>query len=300
MVYIRNKKIKGIDYSYLVESKWDPINNTSKQITIKYLGKASNVSIEDIPEEYRNHPKITEFISLYHLREQKETLLIRLRDEMFHLLKEYDIEGLTTFYNMYSKLFGQPDFYDKLLKPIMYKIGDEWEKGILDVATEHVCTNAANNMIKIINKNLVSKSKNKPEVKTTKKKILICTPEGELHHLACNVIESLLLSKGYSVYNISPSIPADSFLDYVKSIEPNLFLISVTLEENIKPVKRLVDKVQLAYSKRIPILIGGAAFSRDINKNKNDFPSLSDNKIILTGLPSFKEILKTISDLLPK
>jgi MerR family transcriptional regulator, light-induced transcriptional regulator len=49
MVYIRNKKVKGIGYAYLVQSVWDPKRNTSRQQTIKYLGNASQITIDDIP-----------------------------------------------------------------------------------------------------------------------------------------------------------------------------------------------------------------------------------------------------------
>lgn len=66
MVFIRNKRIKGTDYAYLVHNKWDSDRNTSRQIIIKYLGKSSSVSIDDIPEEYRKAPRIVEFISSLH------------------------------------------------------------------------------------------------------------------------------------------------------------------------------------------------------------------------------------------
>jgi hypothetical protein len=58
MAYIRIKKVKGLEYYYLVKSQWDPIRKVSNQQTIKYLGKASNVTINDVPFEYRNNPKI--------------------------------------------------------------------------------------------------------------------------------------------------------------------------------------------------------------------------------------------------
>jgi len=58
MAYIRVKKVKGLEYYYLVKSQWDPIRKVSNQHTIKYLGKASNVTINDVPFEYRNNPKI--------------------------------------------------------------------------------------------------------------------------------------------------------------------------------------------------------------------------------------------------
>ena len=51
MVFLRSKIVKNESYSYLVESKWDSKEKTSKQRTIKYLGKTSDITLEDIPSE---------------------------------------------------------------------------------------------------------------------------------------------------------------------------------------------------------------------------------------------------------
>src|SRR5919202_4842867 len=173
MVYIRNKKVKGIDYAYLVQSVWDPKRNISIQHTIKYLGKASQVTIEDIPEEYRNNTQILAFISAfssYH-RETKQ-LISKIQEEMFMLLNDCNISGLVDIYDKYSRLFGLSDFYDKLLKPAMYRIGDLWQKGQLDVATEHASTNTAISLIKIINERITARTKESP----SQYKAVICTP----------------------------------------------------------------------------------------------------------------------------
>jgi hypothetical protein len=58
MVYIRSKRVKGIEYAYLVKSEWDADAKTSKQQTIKYLGRSSHVEFEDIPVQYQQDPKI--------------------------------------------------------------------------------------------------------------------------------------------------------------------------------------------------------------------------------------------------
>ena len=58
MVFIRVKKVKGLDYYYLIKSKWDRDRKKSKQQIIKYLGNVHNFTIEDIPLEYRNNPNI--------------------------------------------------------------------------------------------------------------------------------------------------------------------------------------------------------------------------------------------------
>jgi MerR family transcriptional regulator, light-induced transcriptional regulator len=119
MVYIRNKKVKGIDYAYLVQSVWDPKRNISIQHTIKYLGKASQITIEDIPEQYRGDTKILTFVSAFSsYYEETKQLISKVQEEMFTLLNDCNISGLVDVYEKYSRLFGLSDFYDKLLKPI--------------------------------------------------------------------------------------------------------------------------------------------------------------------------------------
>jgi hypothetical protein len=198
MVYIRNKRVKGIDYAYLVHSVWDPRRSTSRQQTIKYLGNASQVTIEDIPVEYRNDSKILTFISAFSsFQEEKKVLTSKIQEEMFMLLTDCNISSLFGLYEKYSKLFGLTEFYDKLLKPVMYRIGDLWELGKLDVATEHASTNTAISLIKAVNERITTETRK--DVVSSRHKTLICTPDGELDGVACNIIESLLFSTGVRV-----------------------------------------------------------------------------------------------------
>jgi methanogenic corrinoid protein MtbC1 len=280
MVYIRSKKVNGIDYAYLVKSVWNTRKNTSNQQTIKYLGKASDIKIGDIPKEYNNDPKILEFISFYsNDRQEKDSLITKIQEEIFKLLVGCNVKGLVRIYEKHRRLIELSSFYDKLMKPVMYNIGDLWEQGKLDVATEHVCSNMTNNLIKLINKRIDKATLN------FKHKILICTPEGELHNLACNMFESLLLSKGFKIYNISPSVPSDSIISYVKKVEPDIILISVTLEENISAVQRLINEIRSKF--HIPMVVRGAA------TNQIPLGSISDVIIMQNG--SLSELLKLIN-----
>ena len=285
MVYIRNKKVKGIDYAYLVQSVWDPKRNISRQSTIKYLGKASEVTIEDIPEEYRDDTKILAFVSAFssHQEERKE-LISRIQEEVFILLNDCNVKGLVDIYEKYSRLFGLTDFYDKLLKPVMYRIGDLWQKGQLDVATEHASTNTALGLVKIINERITARTKEP----SSRYKAVICTPDGELHGLACNMIESLLLSKGFKVYNISTSIPSDYIIDYIRDMQPDIVLVSITLVENIKSAERLIHQIHAKYNNKLPVVVGGSAF--------NNMKQYQNNTIdaFIINYASFGDIMKLV------
>src|ERR1041385_1065961 len=287
MVYIRNKKVKGIDYAYLVQSVWDPKRNMSRQQTIKYLGKASQITIEDIPEEYRDDTKILAFVAAFSsYQEERKTLVSKIQEEMFAQLTNCNVTGLVDIYEKYSRLFGLTEFYDKLLKPVMHRIGDLWQQDQLDVATEHASTNTAISLIKIINERLTVRT---TEAGTSSEyKAVICTPDGELHGLACNMIESLLLNKGFKVYNISTSIPTDYIVDYIRDLQPDIIFISITLVENIRSAERLVQQIHAKYNNKLPVVVGGSAFN-----SMDRYPDSIINSFIMKNA-SFGDIIKLV------
>jgi len=285
LVFIRDKKVKGHSYAYLVKNTWDNGNRKVKQEIVKYLGRSSMVTLKDIPKEFHEDPNIVAFLARYSSNVEKtEKLELFMKEKMLDLLKNYDIERLVKIFEKYSHNFELAKFYERLLTPVMYKVGELWSKGTLDVATEHICSNAAHALVKVINEKV---SRRPHPLSTNNKKILLCTPEGELHSLGCMIIESLLVSKGYAVLNIAPSVPSDSVISFVKKLEPDLIIISLTLAENMNSAKRLIKDILKSKGNISQILVGGAGVS-SIIKEQNT------NKLL--GVKFFKNT--SFSDLL--
>jgi len=251
MVYLRAKKVKSDQYLYLVKSVWDSKKNTSKQEIVKYLGKSSEVLKEDIPPDYRNDPKILSRLAKYNPKDikKREDASKRSKQQLFKKLTEGDIQGSVKIYEDYIKIFNSEDFFDKILKPVMYRIGDDWATGKISIATEHVASNIAQTLVKIIMDRVTGAG--------NKKKILICVPLGEEHHLGCDVLETFLSLKGFKVYNMGTSIPSESILSFIENYQPDIVFLSITLEDNLAAGQRLVRKIRDQFS--IPILVGGFA-----------------------------------------
>jgi MerR family transcriptional regulator, light-induced transcriptional regulator len=288
MVFIRIKTVKDIDYLYLVESKWDPSRKTSTQKTIKYLGKASDINIEDIPIEYRNSPQILSKINVKIKNNKKSQENENIKEQIFNALKNGEVEKILRIVKTYNSEKTLASFYDNILKQVLYEIGSLWEQNKLDIATEHVCSNIANKIIFLINK--LYKKNNEDKYK--KLNIILCTPDGELHNIACNILESILLQKGYKVYNISPSIPTESIIKYIKEINPSLIMISVTLADNIGSAKRLIKKINSEFN--IPILLGGQAITKYDLKEKKDIEKININTKIIrnTTLETLTQVVR--------
>ena len=251
MVYIRAKKVKSDQYLYLVKSVWDSKKSTSKQEIVKYLGKASEVVKDDIPVEHRDNPKVLSVLAHYNPKDikKREESTKKSKEHLYKKLTEGNIEECVKIYQDYTKIFNPADFFDRILKQVMYDIGEDWANNKISIATEHVASNIAQTLVKII-MDSVSGSANK-------KKILICVPVGEEHHLGCDVLETYLSIKGFKVYNMGTSIPTESIIDFIENNKPDIVFVSITLPDNISAGQRLVRKINDEC--KIPILIGGYA-----------------------------------------
>ena len=276
MVYLRKKKVKGVDYLYLVKSVWDKERKTSKQITIKYLGESRSVTRDDIPVEFRDDPKINSFLleNTPKDRKSREEILKKLQVQLFSSMTEGDLKESIRIYESFVNKSSIEEFYEKILNPTMEKIGSMWADGRLSIATEHISSNTAQSLIKII-------SENHKRSTLDRGKVIITTPVGEEHCLSCNMIESFLLSKGFTTFNLSPSTPANSLVEFIKSIHPTAILISITLDDNIKAGQRLTKKIYDQY-KRLPVYVGGQA----LNGKKSKFnATIIESDIALEQIP---------------
>ena len=276
MVYLRKKKVKGMDYLYLVKSIWNKEKKTSRQITVKYLGESTSVTRDDIPIEFRDDPKINSFLleNTPKDRKKREEILERLKVQLFSSMTEGDLKETIRIYELFVDKSNIEQFYEKILNPIMEKIGSMWADGHLSIATEHVASNTAQSLIKII-------SENHKRTTLDKGKVIITTPVGEEHCLSCNMIESFLLSKGFTTFNLSPSTPANSLVEFVKSIHPTAVLISITLDDNIKAGQRLATKIHEEY-KNLPVYVGGQAL---IGKKSKFSATIIEPGISLDQIP---------------
>ena len=280
MVYIRAKKVKSDQYLYLVKSIWDSKRSTSKQEIVKYLGKASDVIKDDIPLEFRNDAKILSVLASYNPEDiqKREDATKKSKQQLFKKLTDGNIEECIKIYKNYVEIFNIADFFDKILRPVMVKIGKDWETGKLTIATEHVASNIAQTLVKIIMEQSSGTG--------NKKKVMICVPVGEEHHIGCDVLETYLTIKGFKVFNMGTSIPTESIMGFINMKKPDIVLISITIQDNILAGQRLAKKIR--GQSKIPILVGGYAMQIE------NTPKFEGNVIGDTSLEDIPKILRKI------
>ena len=279
MVFLRSKIVKNGSYSYLVESKWDSKRKTSKQQTVKYLGRTSDITLEDIPSEYRNNRSVVSFLSSAQRFDMKkrDKYLMKTQQNMRKFLLSGDLKNAISVYADFVKQSSVANFYDIILRQAMYMIGELWDAKKLDVGDEHIASNTA--------MRLIEKIGTKPRIKNKGKTILICTPDGEYHAIPCHMMETYLSLNGYNVINLAPSAPSNSIMNHILDKKPDLILISITLKDHIKSCERLVNNIKKF---KVPIVIGGQAL-----QDGNPF-----HDVMVMDTPSLSELSKTIKEMI--
>ena len=287
MAYLRVKSIRGQKYLYLVKSAWDAKKKTSKQTIIKYLGIESDVSINDIPSDYRDSQKISDyFMNQKYFQPTVQTEITqKLQKDLLSSFKNGDYIEANSLLESYEKIYGFDSFLNEVLIPLIDEIESLGYSKKIDLGTQTTCYNAIQDLMNHILEN--------NSTKMTKKKILICVPYGEQHTLGTKVLESQLLSKGNTVYNLSPFTPVSSIMESIEYNNPDCIFVSVTLDENILSAQRMIQKINDQY--KIRIIVGGQAVKSDSTDwNASIGQNLSIPKLLKIVQSKKPEILPTV------
>ncbi len=269
MAFLRVKKIKGNDYAYLVESRWDPNRKVARQRIIKYLGPATAVTLDDIPPEFQNE-KVRAFILRNSVlaSHRKARLILRLKERLLSSILDGSVSETRAAAREGLLALGVDQLYVDVVTPVMYSVGELWERREIYVSHEHLATNTMAEALVELN----------ATIRWTGRKrglALICMPDGERHKFAALLLQGLLLNRGYSVLDISDSAPASSVVAFVELRKPAIVLVSVTMSEHLPMARRLVKEIQ-GVTPDTKILLGGQAI---LEADLGDLPA----NVVLDG-----------------
>ena len=148
---------------------------------------------------------------------------------------------------------GSIEFATNLVLPLLFEIGQRWERGDLTIPAEHI----ASDVLRSILMNLVdagNENRGWP-------KVVFATPSGEPHDLGTLVASIIASRAGADLTFLGADVPAEDLVDCVVSSNASALVLGiVTLaKENAEKTLREVRK-NLPGS--IGVLIGGAGISR--------------------------------------
>ncbi|TES97177.1 MAG: cobalamin-binding protein [Promethearchaeota archaeon] len=136
------------------------------------------------------------------------------------------------------------------------EVGVRYEKGEYFLADMLLAADAINDCMDVIKPKLVEEKHKSPG------KVLIGTPEGDLHDIGKSIVIALLQGQGFDVVDLGVDVPPEKFVEVAKYENPDIIgisgLLTVTISKMIETVTMLKRK-----GIKAKIVVGGGILSEE-------------------------------------
>jgi len=147
------------------------------------------------------------------------------------------------------------DFYQWVVRPTMYRVGEMWERGEISVAKEHLASAVVNRILAAHYLDFVMKSD------PTRGTVIVAASANEFHEIGARMVASAFELDGWNVEFLGADTPVEDLLEMVAEKRPFVLAVSATMPFNIEHVSRIIERVRaLPVWVRPKIMIGGLAF----------------------------------------
>ena len=176
------------------------------------------------------------------------------------------------------------DIYLYVFQPAQYEVGRLWQNNTINVATEHYCTAATQNIISRLYPHIFSGQ-------TSDKKIIATSVSGELHELGIRMVADFFEMEGWDTYYLGANTPHSSLISMINEVKPDIIAISATISYHISEVVELIKKIQKkADYHDYKIIVGGYPF----NKNKHLWETVGADSFATDANQAVKEANKLL------
>jgi MerR family transcriptional regulator, light-induced transcriptional regulator len=149
------------------------------------------------------------------------------------------------------------NIYIHIFQSSQHEVGRLWQTNQINVAQEHYCTAATQNIMSQLYPQIFKSTKNGLRL------IATCV-NGELHELGIRMVADFFEMAGWSTYFLGADTPLPSLIQSIKQYHADLLCVSATISYNIGALSELVGSIrssrEIAETK---IMIGGRPFIVD-------------------------------------
>jgi MerR family transcriptional regulator, light-induced transcriptional regulator len=206
--------------------------------TLIQLSSVFEISIDELVGNVKTHKTRKSLLDSQEIIDSLTELLVNKKDNEFfnfitEISKEYSIETLI----------------DLIIKQVLYKIGFQWEVGLITEADEHYATNMIRKTMNVLTF--------KNPVKLKQRRAISLAVQSEQHTLGIEMVSAFLENSGIETLYLGSNIPIKSLNRLIDDYEPDYIFISVTLNEHINSLIALIDSIHVSHEQTPRIIIGG-------------------------------------------
>jgi 5-methyltetrahydrofolate--homocysteine methyltransferase len=143
---------------------------------------------------------------------------------------------------------------NEVLLPAMKEVGDKFGAGELIlpfVLKSAECMKAA---VAELEKYLIKREG------VSKGRLVICTVYGDVHDIGKNLVKTILVNNGYTVYDLGKQVPLQKILEKISEVNADAVGLSALLVSTSKQMQYFVEHAR-QNGMNMPVLCGGAAIN---------------------------------------
>ena len=157
---------------------------------------------------------------------EKHTFASDHAERLFEFLLKRDLTHADEVLNEALAMLTPEDVILGIITPVLNRIGEGWEQGIVSIATEHLGTN-------YLRQRLLMWMLNSPPPVRMAPILLACAPE-EWHEGSLLVIGALLRRRRWPVAYLGQSVPMSELASFVRDIKPTMLVLVAMTEITAK------------------------------------------------------------------
>jgi methanogenic corrinoid protein MtbC1 len=147
---------------------------------------------------------------------------------------------------------------DQLVAGTMRRVGEDWHRGLMTVADEHLATRTMMRTLDAVSNLLRAE---RPNGRTA----ICCAVEDELHEIAVHCAQVLLESEGWGVINLGANTPFFTLAQAVEKHRPQVVCVSSTMNSALDRSAREYPLLRAAAEKaEARMVLGGEGFREQI------------------------------------
>lgn len=137
----------------------------------------------------------------------------------------------------------------------MQILGERFEKRELFIAELAYAASAVEESISLLEPEILKQKKER----STTRKVIIGTVEGDIHSLGKNLVRTMLMTAGFEVIDLGADVPVQEFIKQVDTIRPEIVSLSALMTTTMLNQQKVITALEKnGLRDGVKVIIGGA------------------------------------------
>jgi len=137
--------------------------------------------------------------------------------------------------------------------PALERVGEEFGRGEKFLPELVAAGEAMQRALAVTGPQLAAARRDLP----TPGRVLLGTVEGDIHEIGKRIVGSLLMAAGFEVVDLGVDVPARTFLERTRELQPSLVGLSALLTTTMVRQREVIEVLRQA-GVRVQVMVGGA------------------------------------------